>query len=314
MPSISSVYDNLQDHLRRGPGVLPAQPHPSMQVGAIVPHESQFSSRPGVESINMYNLNNKNEYDSTLSLHEPEYLLKENPHHYNSPYAAHWGMSDTDLSAKPDNKMGFAENELDEVRQLNGRPIYPYQYGGSSGSFSDVDMYTHNRDGKFTWSNDALLQKKVTERERGIGQQNYAYLTWFLSFAMVAVFVAELIMASKQTGQAVQTQPSVQPMIGPSSEFLISFGARFVPCMRKVPDLPTTNMLPCLKYSTSKLQSFTKDQLCSLAEICGLPDAEDPNQGYRFVSAIVRERSLTSSLCMPVLFVSTTILSRRHLF
>lgn len=304
MLSNPSIYDNLQDHLRRGPGVALAQPPPSMEVGALVPHEPQVSSRSGVESINMYNLNNKNEYDSTSSLHEPAYLLEENPHHSNSPYATHWGMSDIDLSAKRDNGMGFAEDEFDEVRQLNGQPIYPYRQGGSSGSFSDTGLDTDHGGGKFTWSNDALLQKKVSERERGIGRQSHAYLTWFFSFAMVAVFIAELITASQRTGQAVQTQPSVQPMIGPSSEFLISFGARFVPCMRKLPNLPTTNMLPCLQYSTSKQQTFTKNQLCSLAEICGLQDPNNPNQGYRFVSAIVRERLLTSSLYMPVLFVS----------
>ncbi|WFD22943.1 protein S-acyltransferase [Malassezia equina] len=138
-------------------------------------------------------------------------------------------MSDTDLSTKRDNEMGFAEDEFDEVRQLHGQPIYPYHHGGSSGSLSDAGLLTDFQDGKFTWSNNALLHQKVSERERGIGRQSHAYLTWFFSFAMVAVFIAELIMASKQTGQAVQTQPSVQPMIGPTSEFLISFGARFVP-------------------------------------------------------------------------------------
>lgn len=124
---------------------------------------------------------------------------------------------------------------------------------------------------------------------------------------MVAVFVAELIMASKQTGQAVQTKPNVQPMIGPTPEFLISFGARFVPCMRSVPDLPTTNMLPCLQYSSSNLKTFTKDQLCSLADICGLDDPENPNQGYRFVSAIVSIPALTSSLYMPALSVRISV-------
>lgn len=81
-------------------------------------------------------------------------------------------------------------------------------------------------------------------------------------------------------------QPQVQPMLGPSAEFLISFGARFVPCMRTMPDLPTTNEIPCLKYTTSK-KYFTKNELCSLADICGLTDSDNPNQGYRFVSAIV---------------------------
>lgn len=184
MPSNPSIYDNLQAHIRRGPSVPMAQPPPSMEVGTLVPHESYVSPASGVESINMYHLNNRNVNDSSLSLNEPAYLLEETRHYSASPHATHWGMSDTDPSMKPDHGMGFAEDEFDEVRQLNEHPIYPYRQGASSGSLSDVGPYTHQRDGKFTWSNDALLQKRVSERERGIGRQSHAYLTWFLSYVL----------------------------------------------------------------------------------------------------------------------------------
>lgn len=105
---------------------------------------------------------------------------------------------------------------------------------------------------------------------------------------MTGAFIAELIIAKQTTGQAIQTHPQVQPMLGPSAEFLISFGARFVPCMRSMPGLPATNKLPCLEYTTSSETTFTSNQLCPLADICGLADANNPNQSYRFVSAIVR--------------------------
>jgi len=84
----------------------------------------------------------------------------------------------------------------------------------------------------------------------------------------------------------VQTRPSINPMLGPSAEFFISFGARFVPCMRKVPALPTSEQLPCLKDSTSSSNLYTPSQLCPISDICGLKDANNPNQSYRFVSAM----------------------------
>lgn len=105
---------------------------------------------------------------------------------------------------------------------------------------------------------------------------------------MIGVFIAELIIAKQTTGQAIQTHPQIQPMLGPSVEFLISFGARFVPCMRNVPGLPATNKLPCLEHTTNSSNLFTDSQLCPLSQICGLSDALHPDQSWRFVSAIVR--------------------------
>lgn len=75
-------------------------------------------------------------------------------------------------------------------------------------------------------------------------------------------------------------------MIGPPVEFLIYFGARFVPCMRKMPNIDAKESLPCLAYSTSDSNKYQQNQLCSIADLCGLDDPENPNQSYRFVSAI----------------------------
>ena len=106
------------------------------------------------------------------------------------------------------------------------------------------------------------------------------------SVALLGVFIAELVLSAKLTGQAVQTKPQVQPMIGPPVEFLIYFGARFVPCMRKMPNIDAKESLPCLAYSTSDSNKYQQNQLCSIADLCGLDDPENPNQSYRFVSAI----------------------------
>lgn len=74
-------------------------------------------------------------------------------------------------------------------------------------------------------------------------------------------------------------------MIGPPYEFLIAFGARFVPCMRKVPDLALDTPMICLKDSA--LSTVSQDQTCPLYEICGLPNANTYGQQWRFVTPIV---------------------------
>ena len=128
------------------------------------------------------------------------------------------------------------------------------------------------------------LEDQIERRRKGVGRQRWPILTWLLAIAYVVVFIVELIKAKAQTGQAIQTSPSWNPMLGPSFEFLISFGARFVPCMRVVPDIPTSTELACLQYSTAS--SLTTDQQCPIWELCGLPDASTTGQAYRFVTPI----------------------------
>ena len=217
----------------------------------------------------------------------PDHLTASRTHLMGSadekPYD--WGMSETDLPLK------YAENDLDESHHWQTQhPIYPDHLTASRthlmGSADESLEMPSQKEGKFTWSNQDKLKQKIDERERGVGRQRYPFVTWLISFGVVVVFIAELILSKQRTGEAVQVHPSVQPMIGPPAEFLISFGARFAPCMRNVPGLPPTNMIPCLNHTATRETRFQRDELCSLADICGLKDATDPNQGYRFVSAI----------------------------
>lgn len=231
-----------------------------------------------------------------------------------SRYVNTWGESEAELPlTKHGSTMNFAEDEYDEARQLD-QPLYSEQSHKPSlltnwmGSSSHHEAYTagnSEHSGKFTWSNPDLLQRQIDQRQRGVGRQSWPIVSWFLAYVhnlvdshrlgMVGAFIAELILAKETTGQAIQTHPQVQPMLGPSVEFLISFGARFVPCMRNVPGLPATNKLPCLEYTTSSTNEFTDSQLCPLSQICGLSDAQNPDQSWRFVSAIVRRLTDTSS-------------------
>ena len=309
MTSEPDLYAKIQQHLQHGssshgdfpPTVFRAENGRPMSVARTRPYQdvddlvvSHPSSDEAFDRNRFYCLKNASDYASSISLHEPAHLLPVNSSHRDTvavpmyedtrkPYD--WGMSETDLPLK------YAENDLDESHHWQTQhPIYPDHLTASRthlmGSADESLEMPSQKEGKFTWSNQDKLKQKIDERERGVGRQRYPFVTWLISFGVVVVFIAELILSKQRTGEAVQVHPSIQPMIGPPAEFLISFGARFAPCMRNVPGLPPTNMIPCLNHTATRETRFQRDELCSLADICGLKDATNPNQGYRFVSAI----------------------------
>jgi membrane associated rhomboid family serine protease len=96
------------------------------------------------------------------------------------------------------------------------------------------------------------------------------------------------------TGSPIQTSPSFNPMIGPSSYVLINMGARWVPCMRNQDGIQNNNgpvLFPCPNTTDTTAT-------CSLSELCGMsgvpnpdpPQSLDhnpqPNQWYRFITPI----------------------------
>lgn len=216
--------------------------------------------------------------------------------------------------------MDYADDEYDQDRRMKSH-LYYDEYKSQDGHSAP---YTHTRDasaappapglfsnhipmpgsgdaenlgGKSAFEDDKDGSKKgllglhrdpldtqIEKRRRGIGRQKWPIVSWVLSIAFVAVFIVGLIKAKNETGQAIQTKPYVNPMIGPSSQFQISFGARFVPCMRKVPAVPTTLEIACLNASTKA--TVTQSETCPLWELCGLKDANSVGQSYRFVTPI----------------------------
>ncbi|KDN43337.1 rhomboid-domain-containing protein [Tilletiaria anomala UBC 951] len=132
------------------------------------------------------------------------------------------------------------------------------------------------------------LQEAIEKRRRGIGRQRFAPVSYLFGLAYLGAFVSELIKSSQVTGSAIQTHPTFNPWIGPSPEFLISFGARFVPCMRSIPAVdPSTAKLPCLQYANADNGGvYMANQLCTLADLCGLADPTKPNQQWRLVVPI----------------------------
>ena len=230
------------------------------------------------------------------------------PEHYQDPSAyynqqhqldqeyghARYDTSGTDLPLKNHaGPMGYAEDEDDEANQLKrgSAALWSNQMDAEPRTAVDEEAKTGllgklSRSTSRRLAGQEKLQDQIERRRQGIGRQRWPYVSWVIAVALVVVFIIELVKANAETGQAIQTRPSINPMLGPSAEFFISFGARFVPCMRKVPALPTSEQLPCLKDSTSSSNLYTSDQLCPISQLCGLADASKPNQSYRFVTAI----------------------------
>lgn len=208
---------------------------------------------------------------------------------------AQYDTSGTDLPLKAHaGAMGYAEDEHDEAKQIRrgSAALWSNQMDAAHHPAMADEEAKSGLLGKLSRSagggpaGEDKLHDQIERRRQGIGRQRWPYVSWVVAVALVIVFVIELVKAKSATGQAVQTRPSINPMLGPSAEFLISFGARFVPCMRKVPALPTSEQLPCLKDSTSSSNLYSPSQLCPISDICGLKDAASPNQSYRFVTAI----------------------------
>ncbi|UZJ55332.1 hypothetical protein CBS101457_004652 [Exobasidium rhododendri] len=248
---------------------------------------------------------NLEDYDKTLEYYPV-------PHQGYGGYGSYGQSSDEAPLKNYSAAMGYADNEDQEMKQretywngypqdnffdqkhppslfannLQGAPVLPRQ--GTDESVEDRKgllgalPWGRKEGAKTGWG--GTLEEQIHRRRKGVGRQKWPILTWVLSVAYVAVFIVELIKSKQETGQAIQTSPSWNPMLGPPFEFLISFGARFVPCMRVVPDIPTTTQLACLKYST--LSTLTSDQQCPIWELCGLPNASTTNQAYRFIAPI----------------------------
>ncbi|KAG7528995.1 hypothetical protein FFLO_05853 [Filobasidium floriforme] len=128
------------------------------------------------------------------------------------------------------------------------------------------------------------IEQQIENKRRGLGRQRWPYACWVLTLAMCGVMIWEMISQNHAQGTPIAIKPNFNYMIGPSSGVLISDGARFVPCIKRVPDLPPSFPLACLNDTNNPPQSS-----CSLGSICGfggIKDDETPNQWFRFILPI----------------------------
>ncbi|GAA6012588.1 hypothetical protein JCM10207_009049 [Rhodosporidiobolus poonsookiae] len=131
-------------------------------------------------------------------------------------------------------------------------------------------------------------ERRIWEHQRGVGMQRWPFASWGLALVMLIIMIVELVRMNSITGSAIQTKPSFNVMIGPSSEVLINLGARFAGCMKFIDDV-TDLQWTCLKDTNSDTTSATT---CTMSEVCGFGDFQitdgtgGPNQSFRFFTPI----------------------------
>ncbi|ORY64273.1 uncharacterized protein BCR38DRAFT_210851 [Pseudomassariella vexata] len=128
----------------------------------------------------------------------------------------------------------------------------------------------------------------------GAGKRRIPLIVYFFSVVQLAVFVGELVKAAQLTGSPIQTSPTFNPMIGPSSQVLINMGSRYVLCMHDIQGISNlTTQLSFACANTTSSDGTDASNQCTLAELCGFgattnssrPNAA-PNQWWRFIVPI----------------------------
>ncbi|KAK9469811.1 hypothetical protein V1512DRAFT_273646 [Lipomyces arxii] len=114
-------------------------------------------------------------------------------------------------------------------------------------------------------------------------KQKIPWFTIFVSVVQICVFIGELVNMHHLTGSVIQTQPTLSPMIGPSTNVLINMGARYSPCMHEIPGITDSKsrMFPCPSSTTVNTDTCTLSQLCGMGGV-----GSDPNQWWRFITPI----------------------------
>ena len=121
------------------------------------------------------------------------------------------------------------------------------------------------------------------EPPRRFWSRGNTWVVYFFTLVQVTVFIAELVRNAVLTTSPIEIHPQINPMLGPSFPVLVNMGARYVPCMKNVPDLAPNLNLPC-PNTTISYATDTSNQ-CSINELCGFANfGNSPNQWWRFIA------------------------------
>ncbi|GAQ40283.1 hypothetical protein AtubIFM55763_003318 [Aspergillus tubingensis] len=137
----------------------------------------------------------------------------------------------------------------------------------------------------------APTARRNRNRKKGFFQKKIPWVTYAFTLVQIIVFIVELVKNAQFTGSPIETKPSFNVMIGPSSYMQIYMGSRYTPCMKNVPGIQNANetiLFSCPNATTSATE-------CTLSEACGfsgvpnphphgsLDDKPAPNQWFRFI-------------------------------
>ncbi|KAF8905496.1 hypothetical protein CPB84DRAFT_1771583 [Gymnopilus junonius] len=253
-------------------------------------------------------------YDQRNSYHAPESSqgASVSTSGYNNEKSGHFMESSTDVIYDPTNvhqsrdeanlgeshTSNLVYNDNDSSRHLvepsaddsPSDPLVPHQVR----SYQDLEYAEPHLGGKSPNASGGKLKslfasarypldQRIQDKKRGIGRQKHPFVVYGLTVIMVAVFIYEIVVNSKQQGSPISLKPVVNPMLGPSSSVLVHVGARFPPCMKLVEQVPPSTSLPCMNNTANPVTS-----ICTVEDLCGFGGFhnEAPNQWFRFITAI----------------------------
>lgn len=150
-------------------------------------------------------------------------------------------------------------------------------------------------------------RRKSKKRKIGLGElgmfgadrQRIPWVVYFFTLVQVAVFIAEIVRNAMLTGSPIMVKPRFNPVIGPSTQVLINMGARYVPCMRNIPEIQGHSVE--VRFSCPNSTNTATE--CTLSDLCGFggvpnpvpndPDQKpEPNQWFRFITPIFMHAGL----------------------
>ncbi|ORX46570.1 rhomboid-domain-containing protein [Hesseltinella vesiculosa] len=110
-----------------------------------------------------------------------------------------------------------------------------------------------------------------------LGPVRIPIFSYTSALVMLVMLIYEFVRNHQLTGNVIQN-PSQNIMIGPSFSVLVNIGAKFLPCIRPIPEVSDGELYQ---------QCFKDTDTCTLATMCGFPTQDTiPNQAFRFVSPV----------------------------
>ncbi|KAI0166588.1 rhomboid-domain-containing protein [Xylariaceae sp. FL1272] len=277
------------------------------------------------DRYNNYNNHHNNQYEPSIapSANPPPSYTSQPPRHQansgtTSPFDTVFDDHVYPTQSRPTlNTMASSQQSFAQDTRYHGT----VPEDTSPVAADDIPLRHHGKQtGFMTESNDHVYDAEPATRTRGAKKGRFGYgelgmmrsgtkkipiLVYVLSVIQIAVFIAELVKAAQLTGSPIQTQPTFNPLIGPSSQILINMGARYDPCMKNVDGVQNYVVPDGITVDQSGFDfacpnATSTDSACSLSELCGfggVPNPEwlgedgldqkpEPNQWFRFITPI----------------------------
>lgn len=112
--------------------------------------------------------------------------------------------------------------------------------------------------------------------------------TLIITFIQISVFIFELVKVNKDVSFFRESKSIVNLFTNFPNYFLVSMGARFIPCMKEIKNLTTSLnvMFTRPRIKTNMNFEYNLNNFCGMTGIPTVGNKYVPNQWYRFITAI----------------------------